>query len=98
MPCSWLRYTSRLNLSVRPAAALMKKIGPFLVDYFVPLLFAFFALDIYLGDPYTSVSKSIPIIPGEHRDEWASGFFAVALFLGLIIYRYKHKRDADEQS
>jgi hypothetical protein len=76
----------------------MKKIGPFILDYFVPLFFAYVALHIYFGDPLRQVMRSIPIIPGEHRDDWAGGFAAIALVLGLIVYRYRRKRDADDSS
>ncbi len=56
--------------------------------YFIPLLLLAIALLTAIGDPDDRILKSIPIIPGPYRLEYAMGFTLLAGVLAFIIYRH----------
>lgn len=72
----------------------MKKLLSLAWDYIVPLCFFLLAIDTYVGDPSTRVSKSFPLIPGEHKNQWALGLAAIGVVLTFAVYR--HKKHASE--
>ena len=70
----------------------MKRLLSVLWHYFIPLLMLFTALTTLVGDQNLPISKSIPIIPGEHRYAIATAFAVVGLVLAFIIRAYEKRR------
>lgn len=56
--------------------------------YSVPILMIFIGVSAFSTKPGQTVSKSIPIIPGEYRMEVAGGFVLLGLILGAVVYLY----------
>ena len=63
----------------------------FAKKYFIPLLVLAIAVLTAVGDPDERILKSIPIIPGPYRLEYAAGFAALAGILTYIIYRHDRR-------
>ena len=75
----------------------MNKLLSIAWEYFVPLCFFLLAFDAYLGDPNTRILKSFPVVPGEHKDEWALGLAVVGSVLAFAVYKHKRTIAGDQQ-
>ncbi len=60
--------------------------------YFIPLLMLVVACMTLAQDPDRPISKSIPIVPGEHRYAVAAAFAVLGLVLAFIIRVSERRR------
>jgi hypothetical protein len=81
-----------LRSRLAKARACMVKLFATLRTYLAPIFLLYIAWRALNDDPEKSLSRGIPITPGEYQNEVAAAFAVAGLLLALIVRRYERRK------